>query len=196
MTNTDWILIINAVAIVFAPVVALWVGGILQAHSDARKAKLSIFATLIGLRHAPLSVELVQALNQIDAVFVDDPAVREAWTRYLATLNDQNLNSAIGTSIREDKRRELLLEIVKSLRLAKKISSADLLRTYLPNFVAEESHVRWLERIQKRAFLEEELARRQIPVPPGPPIAAVNPGQIPVPQPAGSSVGNGAEQPR
>jgi hypothetical protein len=46
-----------------APIAALWVGGILQRRSDAYKAKLSIFATLVGLRHTPLSTELVRTLG-------------------------------------------------------------------------------------------------------------------------------------
>ena len=87
-------LVLNGLAIVLAPIIALWVGGILQRRSDAHKAKLSIFATLVGLRHTPLSAELVRSLNQIDAVFVDDPAVREAWTRYYTALNDANLGAA------------------------------------------------------------------------------------------------------
>jgi hypothetical protein len=63
-------------------------------------------------------------------VFVDDAAVREAWTRYHATLIDGNLNAPPGSSIREGRRHDLLLEMVKALGLTKKISSADLLRTY------------------------------------------------------------------
>jgi hypothetical protein len=45
------------------PIAALWVGGILQRRSDAYKAKLSIFATLVGLRRTPLSTELVRTLG-------------------------------------------------------------------------------------------------------------------------------------
>jgi hypothetical protein len=98
-------------------------------------------------------------------VFADDPAVRQAWTEYLTTLNDLNLNTGIGVSIREQKRRDLLLEIVKALKLPRKISSADLLRTYLPTFVAEDTQVTVLERIHKRAVLEEDLKRRGVDYP-------------------------------
>jgi hypothetical protein len=192
MTTSDWILVLNGIAIVLAPIVALWIGGILQQRSDAQKAKLEIFSKLIGLRHTPLSAEMVQALNSIDAVFATDPGVREAWTRYLTTLLDQSLSTPLGNSIREEKRRALMLEIVKALGLTKKISSADLLRTYLPNFIAESTHVETLERTQKRAALEEDLNRRRIPFYPGP----VMPTPTPVPQPTVSPVGNGAEQPR
>jgi hypothetical protein len=54
---------LNILAMARAPIAALWVGGILQRRSDAYKAKLSIFATLVGLRHTPLSTELVRTLG-------------------------------------------------------------------------------------------------------------------------------------
>ena len=82
MTISDWILVLNALAIVLAPIAALVIAGILQRRSDSYKAKLDVFSTLIGLRHAPLSEESARALNLIDAVFANEPAVREAWTRY------------------------------------------------------------------------------------------------------------------
>jgi hypothetical protein len=40
---------LNILAMARAPIAALWDGGILQRRSDAYKAKLSIFATLVGL---------------------------------------------------------------------------------------------------------------------------------------------------
>jgi hypothetical protein len=140
-----------------------------------------------------MSAELIRALNLIDAVFADDPDVREAWTQYFAALNDQNMNSGIGGSIREAKRRELLPEMVKALELAKKISSADLLRTYVPNFIAEDTHVAILERIHKKAVLEEQLTQRHIDFPRWPEQAPPAPS---IPQPTGSSAGNGAKLPQ
>ena len=41
---------------------------------------------------------------------ISDPAVREAWTRYYTVLNDPALNVGAGFALREEKRRELLLE--------------------------------------------------------------------------------------
>jgi hypothetical protein len=191
MTTSDWIIGLNGIAIILAPIVALWVGGILQRRSDSHKSKLTLFGTLIALRHDPLSVESTRALNLIDAVFADDPAVREAWTRYYTALNDPNMNSGSGFSLREERRRDLLLEMVKAPKLTRKISSADLLRTYLPTFIAETTHVAWLERIQKKAFLEEDLTRRHIPFPPSP--VPQQPTLSPTPQP---TTGNGAQQPQ
>jgi hypothetical protein len=140
---------------------------------------------MIALRHDPLSVESTRALNLIDAAFVDDAAVREAWTRYYTALNDPNMNAGAGFSIREERRRDLLLEMVKALKLTRKISSADLLRTYLPTFVAETTHVAVLERMHKRALLQEELTRRHIAFPQWPIPRQASPAPSPAPQFAG-----------
>jgi hypothetical protein len=173
MTLSDWILTLNALAVLLAPVVALRIAGVFQRRSDAHKAKLDIFATLIGLRHDPQSVESVRALNTIDVVFADNPDVRDAWTRYIATLNDPTLNDGAGFAIRDDKRRELLLEIVKALGLQRKVSSADLLRAYMPTFAFESVQLAVLERTYKRALYEEYLKKQNIPLPLGTgPLAA------------------------
>jgi hypothetical protein len=192
MTTSDWILILNAFAILLAPVVALWIAGTLQRRSDSYKAKLDIFSTLIGLRHEPLSADSARALNLIDAVFANDPAVREAWTRFYTALNDPNLNVGPGYAAREEKRRELLLEIVKALGLARKISSAELLRGYMPTFAIETAHVALLERLYKRALYEEELKRRGVAIPAWGPTPQEATPVSPSPPPAGGNAGKPA----
>jgi hypothetical protein len=171
MTISEWILITTILAIVLAPIVALVVGGILQRRSDAHRTKLTLFGTLMAQRHDPFSIEVVRALNLIDAAYAGDSAVREAWTRYYAALSDPNLNEGQGGAIREDKRRDLLLEMVRALGLARKISSADLLRGYMPTFALEAAQ---LAQLQRKAALEE-MNRR------------ANPG--------GPAAGNGAASP-
>src|SRR5262245_53978591 len=160
MTTSDWILILNAIAVFSAPMATLWIAGKLQRRSDSYKAKLDILSTLMGLRHAPLSDESARALNLIDAVFTDNPAVREAWTRYYTSLLDPNQNVGPGYAIREEKRRDLLLEIVKALGLSGKISSAELLRGYISVSAFETAQVAGLERLYKRTLYEEELKSR------------------------------------
>jgi hypothetical protein len=198
VTTSDWILVLNGIAIFLAPIVALWIGGILQRRSDSYRAKLDIFSTLMGLRHQPLSLDSARALNLIDAAFADDPAVRESWTRFYTALNDPALNVGAGFALREEKRRELLLEIVKALGLAQKISSAELLRGYVPILAIENMQIETLERLHKRALLEEELKRRGIPLPPwtadlsqmampispSPPPVGGNAGKPAAPQPS------------
>jgi hypothetical protein len=86
--------------------------------------------------------------------------------------------------------------MVRTLKLTRKISSADLLRTYLPTFFAENTHLGILERMQKRAALEEDLTRRHIDFPRWQVPQQVSPAPPPAPQPPGPAAGNGADQPR
>jgi hypothetical protein len=120
--------------------------------------------------------------------------VREAWTRYIATLNDPNLNVGVGFAIRDEKRRELLLEIVKTLGRQQKISSAELLRAYIPTFVVESAHLAMVERTYKRALYEEYLRTHGIPFPPWvPPLQTPTPETVPV-QPSSGNSGQPAHQ--
>jgi len=197
MTTSDVILVLNAIAVFSAPIAALWIAGKLQRRSDSYKAKLDILSTLMGLRHAPLSDESARALNLIDAVFTDEPAVREAWTRYYTSLSDPNQNVGPGYALREEKRRDLLLEIVKALGLSGKISSAELLRSYVSISAFETAQLAALERLYKRTLYEEELKSRNVPIPPWmlPPQATpVAPPQVatpvsPSPPPTGGNSG-------
>lgn len=186
MTTSDCILALTILAIVTAPIIALVVGGILQRRSDDRRNKLQLFGTLMAQRHDPFSGETVKALNLIDAVFVNDPEVREAWTRYYAALSDQALNEGTGASIREDKRQDLLLTMVKALGLSRQVTSADLLRGYMPTWANEATLIAVM---QRRAALEE-INRRLNPGGPTAGNGAANP-----PPPFGLAAGNAANPP-
>jgi hypothetical protein len=187
MTTTDWIGIANIVAtvaaIVAAPMIALRIAAKLQERSDSKKAKIALFSTLVSLRHDPTNADFLQALNLIDVVFVDDAAVREAWSRYYVVLNDGNMNNQAGFSIREDRKRELLLTIVGALRLREKISTADILRTYLPQFFGEVQFVDYYRRLLDLHKLQEELTERGIPHTPYNPVTggATPPTRLPPP---------------
>lgn len=200
MTTTDWIGIVNIVATVAAltgaPIIALYVSGRLQQRSDAKKAKLDLFGTLVSLRHDAAKDEFIQTLNKIDIVFVDDDTVREAWSRYYVVLNDANFDNPPGWSFRDDRKRELLLAIVHSLNLRRRITTADILRTYIPRFAVETQMLAMYRRLLDLHNAQEELRRLniafvpwQIPmadpipagVPPRPPAAGPAP---PPPPPA------------
>lgn len=149
-SNSDkllyWNIVATTAAVLLAPVVAIWVGELLRKRSDSKAAKLALFTTLIGHRYDLAASESFRALNSIDAVFIGDTAVREAWSRYYAVLNDGGLNNAPGYSIREEKRRELLLEMARTLNWSNNISTADILRAYQPQTVADDTRLKMLER--------------------------------------------------
>jgi len=169
MVSADWISIVNIVctvaAIVAAPIIALWISGRLQRRSAREAAKLQLFSTLMATRHDALAPDAIRALNSIDLVFVDNFPVREAWSRYYAAIIDQNLNIPIGYSAREERRRDLLLAMTQAMDLSNRISTTDLLRSYIPALVGEQQYIGILERAAKIAALREELAKRNIPDP-------------------------------
>lgn len=160
LTFSDWISIASVfatvVAIVFAPIIALYVSGRLQQRADSRAAKVKLFSTLIGLRHDLFTSETVEAINSIDAVFVDDKEVREVWSQLIGLMNDPNANNPAGYAMRDAKRRDLLLAMAESLGWKNKITSADLMRVYQPTFMAEEIRKRLIEQKIASARLEKE----------------------------------------
>jgi hypothetical protein len=192
MTTSDLIGICNIVATVLAilaaPVIALWIGGKLETRAEMRRQKLQLLGVLLSLRHLPLSPENFKALNAIDSVFADDFEVREAWSKYVAALNDLNLNVPAGYAVREEKRRDLMAAIVNCLGLQKKITTSDLLRVYVPAAVVEAEHLTIWERIKRREDLRREFIDRGIGFPDYP--APTYPAQIP----PGSPNGSGSQQ--
>lgn len=186
MSTSDQILLGNAIATFFAvmlaPLVALWIGGILQKRSELAKQKLTILGVLISFRHDPLAPEAIRSLNLIDAVFADDRKIREAWTKYFAVLNDGVLNNPVGYSLREEKRRELLLAMVEAVNLSDKISSADLLRTYTPQTIGYQNLINYWDQQLRLEQLEKVLAERGIPFTPMSVFNQSTPPQPPQPE--------------
>ena len=79
------ITIINTIAVIAIPVVAVLVGQKLQDRAEKRKDKMQIFKTLMTSRIYGWTPDSVHALNIIDIVFADDKEVRSAWK----DLNDK-----------------------------------------------------------------------------------------------------------
>ena len=169
MATADQLSVLNSIltvmAIIAAPIVALQLGATFQRRADAEKAKRDLFSTILEIRHDLLSIDFVRSLNTIDVVFVDDTDVREAWSRYYSVLNDANLNNPAGWSIRDEKRRDLLLAMAKAMGWRERISTADILRTYTPQFAGEQALVNVMERQIKLSTYATELRRLGLPHP-------------------------------
>ena len=78
--------IINIIAIIVSPVVAVVVGQILQDRRKKRSDKMEIFKTLMISRGLGWSTESVKALNIIEVVFSDDQSVLNQWKIYYDRL--------------------------------------------------------------------------------------------------------------
>ena len=77
--------VLNIIAIVFIPIVAVIVGQKLQDRAEKRRDKLTVFKVLMANRFC-WSPESVYAMNIIDIVFADDETVRQAWKAYYEKL--------------------------------------------------------------------------------------------------------------
>lgn len=77
--------VLNLIAIIIAPIVAVLIGRWLQNRSERRKDKLEIFKSLMIARNG-WSPESVRALNIIDIVYADDNNVRLRWKEYYDRL--------------------------------------------------------------------------------------------------------------
>lgn len=71
--------ILNLIAIIIIPIIAVIIGQWLQTRSEKRKDKMHIFKTLMTSRVYGWTQESVYCLNIIDIVFADDREVRNAW---------------------------------------------------------------------------------------------------------------------
>ena len=162
---TEYLQLINIVAtclaVIAAPIISLWAGNRIQDRTERKKAKLNLIATLLSLRHDTLSYEAIKALNLIDAVYADEPSVREAWTRYYAVLNDPNIFSAgtVGTALAEEKRRDLICAMTATTSWTKNLTSADIMRAYGPKGFTDSSNLTFWENRFKMHDINDKASK-------------------------------------
>lgn len=123
--------VINVIAIVVIPIVAVLIGQWLQNRSEKRKDKMHIFKVLMTSRIYGWTPESVNALNIIDIVFADDKGVRKAWKdlndKYQVSNPDQQHLKKI-----ENAQYKLLEEIANALGYKDKITWETIQNPYFP----------------------------------------------------------------
>ena len=80
-----YIEILNLIAIVISPIIAVYVGRCLQDRSEKRKDRMKLFQSVMTFRNG-WTEEGVRALNNIHIVFADDEMVRNCWRKYYKLL--------------------------------------------------------------------------------------------------------------
>ena len=123
--------IINILAIIIIPIVAVFVGQKLQNRSQKRKDKLEIFRMLMMNRGIGWTVETVRALNIVDIVFADDNTVKTSWKEYYDKLCIQNPNDMQCKQIREAQYK-LLEAMACSLGYKGQITWETIQNPYIP----------------------------------------------------------------
>ena len=99
--------IINIIAIVLSPIIAVLITRYLSIRTDKKKDKMEIFKILMATRYNRCTIEYVRALNSIDVVFYDSKKVRKAWSDYYSVLQHPTPNSNLIFD------KELLLTLYK-----------------------------------------------------------------------------------
>lgn len=86
MEVSEWIDLvlglINLIAIIAIPIVAVIIGQKLQDRAKKREDKMNILKTLMTARIYGWTADSVHSLNIIDIVFARDELVRSAWDKF------------------------------------------------------------------------------------------------------------------
>ena len=143
------------VAIILAPLIAVWVSQLMHTRKERRDDKLSIFKTLMATRNG-WTMESVKALNIIEIVFSDDKNVLDSWKDYYDKLCIQTPNQADLKKI-EIAQNRLLETIAKSLGY-KKVTWETIQNPYLPKGMQQDAEM-------EREFKRCQLAwfKQQVP---------------------------------
>lgn len=123
--------ILNLIAIIIIPIIAVLIGQWLQTRSEKRKDKMHIFKTLMTSRVYGWTQESVHCLNIIDIVFADDKKVRNAWKdlydKYCVQNPDESQLKKIETA-----QYKLLETMAVSLGYKDKVTWETIQNPYIP----------------------------------------------------------------
>lgn len=125
---------INILAVIVAPIVAVWIGQKLQDRAEKRKDKMAVFKAVMTYRYG-WSQEAVLALNSIPIVFAEDKSVRERWKEYYKQLCVQNPDQ-MQIKQRTDALYKLIESMAITLGYKETISWEDIQNPYIPNGMA------------------------------------------------------------
>lgn len=128
--------IVNLMAIVVIPIVAVIIGQMLQNRAQKRNDKIQIFKILMTSRIYGWTPEIVQALNLLEIVFADDKAVCEQWKVYYDKLCVENPTDTELSKIKKEKDR--LLEIMAKSLGYKNITLATTQSPYIPKGMTDQ----------------------------------------------------------
>ena len=127
MLNTI-LTIANIVALVAVPIIAVWVGQLLQDRAEKRKDQLAIFQCLMTHRATGWANQnAVNALNTLDIVYADNAEVRKCWAELHAKYRPNYSTQEITTA-----QCKLLEAMAKALGYGKKITWETIQNPYLP----------------------------------------------------------------
>ena len=123
--------ILNLIAIIVIPIVAVLIGQHLQNRAEIRKDKMHIFKVLMTSRIYGWTQESVHCLNIIDIVFSDDENVRNAWKDLYDKYYVQNPDETQLKKI-QNAQYKLLDTMANSLGYKDKVTWETIQNPYIP----------------------------------------------------------------
>ena len=123
--------ILNLIAIIVIPIVAVLIGQHLQNRAEIRKDKMHIFKVLMTSRIYGWTQESVHCLNIIDIVFSDDENVRDAWKDLYDKYCVQNPDETQLKKI-QNAQYKLLDTMANSLGYKDKVTWETIQNPYIP----------------------------------------------------------------
>ena len=123
--------ILNLIAIIVIPIVAVLIGQHLQNRAEIRKDKMHIFKVLMTSRIYGWTQESVNCLNIIDIVFSDDENVRNAWKDLYDKYCVQNPDETQLKKI-QNAQYKLLDTMANSLGYKDKVTWETIQNPYIP----------------------------------------------------------------
>lgn len=129
--------VLNLIAIIIIPIVAVLIGQWLQNRMEKRKDKMQIFKILMTSRIYGWTLDSVNALNIIDIIFADDKYVRNAWKE----LNDKyHVSNPDEQQLEKIKKAQykLLEAIANSLGYKDKITWEIIQTPYIPDGMVQQ----------------------------------------------------------
>lgn len=129
--------ILNLIAIIVIPIVAVLIGQHLQNRAEIRKDKMHIFKVLMTSRIYGWTQESVHCLNIIDIVFADDKKVRNAWKDLYDKYCVQNPDETQLKKI-QNAQYKLLETIANSLGYKDKVTWETIQNPYIPQGMVDK----------------------------------------------------------
>lgn len=128
--------VLNIVALILVPILAVIVGQKLQDRAQKRNDKMQIFKILMTSRIFGRTNESVQAMNLIDIVFADDEAVRKQWKVCFDKMCVEKPTDTELSKIKTE-REKLLETMAKSLGYKDIITWESIQNPYIPRGMME-----------------------------------------------------------
>ncbi|EOS52898.1 DUF6680 family protein [Adlercreutzia caecimuris] len=131
--------VVNIIAIIVSPIVAVWVTQRLQVRAEKREDRSKIFRTLMTYRGIDwTNWECVNSLNMIEVVFYDDKDVVSRWKDLLDKYSSGQIELADYSKILTAKDK-LLEAMAKSLGYSNQIDWDTIQHPYVPKWISDNN---------------------------------------------------------